>query len=183
MPLIAHMGRAKAAHAPTQVCIHVGNEAGARRWIARLGINTAQQDKKPFGLACKVQYTLSSWCLTVCTVPSYQRECLDSKHVALLSQYSDWSRSVLLGETTGACSSAAIRAPRGREEAPGGKTPTPTLEMHTSLTLDGSLSLRPEVARGADGSTGAGSRRGDPHGLAQPLQFPVAVGEGFGLVF
>lgn len=51
------------------------------------------------------------------------------------------------------------------------------------VTLDWSLSLGAEVARGAEGSTGVGCCRGDSHGLAQPFQLSVAVGEGLGLVF
>lgn len=51
------------------------------------------------------------------------------------------------------------------------------------VTLYWSLSLGPKVARGAEGSAGVGCCWGDSHGLAQPFQLPVAVGEGFGLVF
>lgn len=39
------------------------------------------------------------------------------------------------------------------------------------------------MAGGAEGSTGVGCCRGDSHGLAQPFQISIAVGEGFGLVF
>lgn len=51
------------------------------------------------------------------------------------------------------------------------------------VTLYWSLSLGPKVAWGAEGSAGVGCCWGDSHGLAQPFQLPVAVGEGFGLVF
>lgn len=51
------------------------------------------------------------------------------------------------------------------------------------VTLYWSLSLGPKVAWGAEGSAGVGCCWGDSHGLAQPFQLPIAVGEGFGLVF
>lgn len=68
-----------------------------------------------------------------------------------------------------------VRSVRVRGATPGWGT--------QPVTLYWSLSLGPKVAWGAEGSAGVGCCWGDSHGLAQPFQLPVAVGEGFGLVF
>lgn len=68
-----------------------------------------------------------------------------------------------------------VRSTRVRGAMPGWGT--------QPVTLYWSLSLGPKVAWGAEGSAGVGCCWGDSHGLAQPFQLPIAVGEGFGLVF
>lgn len=146
-------------------------------------------DKEPLGLAWKAQnpawlpskVLLSSPSCSCCSAVPQNPDLMVPKATSQVQKRSRNPHKAFPGSFTRGelCSNSKI-PPRGLSPL--------TLGFRVTLgppgvTLDRSLSLGAEVARGAEGSSGVGSCGGDSHGLAQPLQLSVAVREGFGLVF